>query len=278
MSDNRYSDDWLKPRSVYLSSWQGWFAAIKITFFPFLVAVLLDVVLAFSSHSVKSIAQLYGLKILSVLIIFYCLLLAFYLVHAYWRGDESRWQQKVGVYSKRFLPALAAFVIILTGTTILLVIGTRMMRLMLPYAHLLGQVAVPILISMIGLLAVIWVVVCFYWPFFIIRDGERFGVAMRKSFAIAGLTKTVMVYMPAISFVLVFLLANPKFPWMHVIDSVWWVLSAGFIVKWLLGAWVVTMTCLMMKQSDIMLVKIEEEMEERKRQRTDKKSKKKDGQ
>jgi hypothetical protein len=97
--------------------------------------------------------------------------------------------------------------------------------------------------------------------------------AMRKSIAIAGLTKTLMVYVPAISFVLIFLITNPRFPWMHVVDSIWWVVSVGFIIKWVLGAWVATLTCLMMNQSDLMLERIEAEMEEKRRQKAEKKSK-----
>lgn len=277
MSDNRYMSELLKPNAIYRASWHGWIAAIKLTFWPFLLALVCDIVLALLSHLTSALLAQLALRIFSVIVIFYFLMFAFYLVHCYWQGDSSRWQEKIVLYSKRFLLALVAFALIFAVTFFLIKIGARSAMLMLPYAHLMGQIAAPMIVSIVGLLAIIWVVICFYWPFYIIRDGENFGEAIRKSFTVVGLAKTAMIYVPVSAFVLLFLITSSRLPWMHWIPTIWYVLTVGFLIKWLLGAWVVTMICLMMKQADFMLVKIEEDLREKKRQRDEKKNQKKNG-
>lgn len=273
--NNRYPTESLKPSDVYFASLKGWGVALKLAFLPFLIAVILDIGLALMSHSINSITGVYGLKVLSVLISFYCVLLAFYFIHANWRGEQVSCQAKIGVYSRRFFPALVSFVIIFAVALVLMAVGFVLMRMLQPYAHLLGQVAAPILVSVVGLLAIIWVVACFYWPFYVIRDAERFLFAIKKSYAIAGLTKTAMVYMPAVAFVLIFLLTNQRMPWMNHFHSVWIDIAIGFVIKWVLGSWALTFMCLMMKQSDFMLDRFDAETEERARKKSEKKANKK---
>ncbi len=234
---NQYPTGPLKPGDIYLASLKGWGVALKLAFFPFLIAVICDIGLALAAHYVHVITGVYGLRILSVLIAFYCVLLAFYFVHVNWSGEQSSCSAKIGVYSKRFFPALVSFVIIFAVALVLMAVGFVLMRMLQPYAHLLGQVAAPILVSIVGLLAVIWVVACFYWPFYVVRDAERFLFAIKKSYAIAGLTKTVMVYFPAVAFILIFLLTNQRMPWMDHFHSIWADIAIGFVIKWVLGFW-----------------------------------------
>jgi len=275
MSTNKYATGSLRPRQIYMASLRGWWPAIKLAFFPFLIAIAFDFLLAFVSHHVKIATELYALRIASILIFYYFVMLAFYLIHSYWKGDESRWQSKVGVYSRRFFPALVVFVIVLLGAGLLIAVGEVMSRMLTPYAHLMGKVAGPILISIVGLLAVIWVIACFYWPFFMLRDGERFAYAMRRSFAIAGLAKTVMVYLPPVAFVLVFLLANPRLPWVNFPHTVWGTLGMEYLIKWILGAWVLTVTCLLMNESGYMLDQVESDIVAKKDKKAAKKAAKK---
>jgi len=275
MSDNQYARESLKPRKIYEESAKLWWPAIKLAFFPFLIAVVCDILLAFASHHVHTPAVLYALKILSVLIIYYCVMLIFYRVHCYWQGDQSSFKQKLAVYSRRFLPALVVFVVILAGAGVLMLAGEVMAKILIPYAHLMGQVAAPILISVVGLLAVIWVIACFYWPFFMIRDGERFVYAMRRSFSATALTKSVMMYLPPAAFVLVFLFSNTKLPWVNFSHLVWVTVGMSFLIKWILGAWVLGVTCLMMNESSFMLKKIESDIAEKKRKKAEKKAGKK---
>ena len=274
MNKNKYSTESLGARQIYKASLLGWWPAIKRTFFPFLIAIICNLLLALASHSVKTLFELYALKILAFLIICYCLMLGFYLIHVYWQGDQTDWRNQVSVYSKRFFPAFLSIIVILLGAGFLIAVGEVMSRMILPYAHLLGKVAAPILISVVGLLAVIWVIVCFYWPFFMIRDGERFAFAVRRSFSIAAFTKTVMVFLPPCAFFLVFLFANPKLPWVNFPHSMWGDLAMEYLIKWILGAWVLVMTCLIMNESIFILEKVAADIQENKRKKKEKKVKK----
>ena len=112
MSQYKYATHSLSPRQVYRASLESWVPVIKLVFFPFLAAALCNVVLALLSHFVKTVTQLYVLKLLSTLIIFYFVLMAFYFVHLYWKGEEGVLPQHVKVYSLRFVPALLAFILI----------------------------------------------------------------------------------------------------------------------------------------------------------------------
>lgn len=263
-----------KPLGIFRLTLTGWKSALKLAFFPFLLAVVVDVLLALASHFVTAAVQLYALKILSALVAFYLVGFAFYLVHSTWANDQSSWKSQLSVFSLRFFPALAAFAIIFIVTGLLIAVGEVMMKMLLPYSHMMGKVATPVLVSVIGLLGILWVLGCFYWPLYIIRDRQRFFMALYRSFAIAGLTKSVIVYVPAIAFVLVFLLVNQNLPWMRLVNSVWAFVAMGFVVKWLLGSWVLTATCLIMKESDFMLQKIDTDMLSKQQQRQEKKAKK----
>jgi hypothetical protein len=274
MSKSKYATKSLRPRELYRESFLGWWLAIKLTCFPFLAALIVNLLLAFSSYYVKTAIEFYALKILATLIIFYCVMLAFFLIHTDWSGDKRGWKRQLVSYAKRLFPALIAFVIIFLGASILIAVGEVMSRLLLPYVHLLGKVAAPILISVIGLCAVIWVIACFYWPFFIIRDREKFVFAMRRSFSITGLAKTMMVYLPPVAFVLIFLLASPKLPWVNFPHSVWGDLAMEYLIKWIFGAWVLMITCIVMNESTFMLEKLEADIQEKRQRKRNKKAKK----
>jgi hypothetical protein len=271
----KYPTEPLRPRKVYQASCVHWWPAIKLAFFPFLIATLCDVALAFAARYVTSMTEVYALKSASIVIAFYFVLMAFYFIHCYWSGDAFNWRKAVKMYSSRFLPALAVCSLIVLFAVILTFIGVFMMKLIQPYAHMLGQVAIPILIALVGLLAVMWVIACFYWPLYMIRDKERSVFAMRKSYAIAGLAKTVMVYLPVSAFFLTFLALDASLPWMHMFDVLWANLIVRFVLELVLGAWVLTITCIMMNQSDFIMVRIERDVFGKQQKKSEKKAKKK---
>lgn len=256
---NRYPQHSLTAKLLHRLALTEWLPAIKLSFTPFFLAFLCNILLAISSHFITTVTELYALRTLSVFVVFYFVMMAFYVVHSYWQGDELSLVEQAKEYSMRFVPALFAFIIIFSATLLLMVAGVFIMRLVAPYAHYLGNLAPLVLVSMIGLLGAFWVMACFYWPFFIVRDQERMPFAMKRSFAIAGLTKSMMVYLPAVAFILLFLLTDYQMKWMQILPWPWLNLIISFVLKWVLGAWVLTMTCIMMNESTFLIQRAEVE-------------------
>lgn len=254
---NKYPQQSLTALQLHRLTIAQWLPAIKLCLMPFLLAFVGNILLAISSHFISTVTELYLLRALSAFVIFYFVMLAFYLIHDYWRGEQTNLSEQIKQYSKRFAPALLAFVVIFAVMLLLMSTGIFVMRVVAPYAQYLGNLAPIVLVSMIGLLGAFWVLACFYWPFFVIRDGEKTAFAIKHSFTIAALTKSIMVYLPAIATILLLLFTDYQMKWMVFLPWMWANLLLGFVIKWLLGAWVLTLTCVVMNQSKFLIQQVE---------------------